>query len=126
MPAHVRKGDDVVITSGRFRGKTGKVVRVIPDRDRVVVQGPGIDGIVRNIRPTRVNPQGGRVEVDRSFHISNVSPAVDGKPTRVRFETRADGSKVRIAVRGGGVLSEVRSASAKSKSGAAAAPKEEG
>lgn len=101
MPSHIRKGDDVVITAGRFRGKTGKVVRLIKKHDRVVVQGSGIDGITRNVKPTRINPEGGQVEVDRSFHISNVSPAVDGKPTRVRFETKPDGSKVRVAVKGG-------------------------
>ncbi len=101
MPSHIRKGDEVVITAGRFRGKTGKVVRMINKHERVVVQGPGIEGITRNMKPTRINPEGGQVEVDRSFHISNVSPAVDGKPTRVRFETKPDGSKVRVAVKGG-------------------------
>lgn len=101
MPSHIRKGDDVVITAGRFRGKTGKVVRLIKKHDRVVIQGSGIEGITRNVKPTRINPEGGQVEVDRSFHISNVSPAVDGKPTRVRFETKPDGSKIRVAVKGG-------------------------
>lgn len=97
---HVRKGDEVVINSGEFRGKTGTVVRVIPKQDRVVVKGPGIRGIVRTLKPTRVNPQGGQVEVDRSFHISNVNPSVDGKASRVRFDVRKDGSKVRMAVKG--------------------------
>jgi large subunit ribosomal protein L24 len=106
MPSHIRKGDEVVITAGRFRGKTGKVVRIIKKHDRVVVQGSGIEGITRNVKPTRVNPQGGQVDVDRSFHISNVSPAVDGKPTRVRFETKPDGSKVRVAARGGGQIGD--------------------
>ena len=116
MPAHVRKGDDVIITAGRFRGQTGTIVRVIPDKERVVVQGPGIEGIRRNLKPSRINPQGGQVDIDRSFHISNVSPVVDGKPSRVRFETRADGSKVRVAVRSGKELSVVRSAQAKKNS----------
>ncbi len=110
MPAHIRKGDEVIITAGRFRGKTGTIVRVVPKKDRVVVRGAGIEGIVRNLRPNRINPQGGRVEIDRSFHVSNVSPVVDGKPTRVRFETKADGSKVRVAVRGGEELGTVRGA----------------
>ena len=65
MPSHIRKGDDVVITAGRFRGQTGKVVRLIKKHDRVVVQGLGIEGSTRNVKPTRVNPQGGQVEVDR-------------------------------------------------------------
>ena len=111
MAAHIRKGDEVIILAGDYRGRTGKVVRVIPKKDRVVVQGAGIDGITKNLRPTRINPQGGRVELDRSFHVSNVSPVVDGKPTRVRFERRKDGAKVRVAARDGselGVVSPAR------------------
>lgn len=108
MPAHVRKDDDVIILAGDYRGQTGKVVRVMPKDQRVVVRGPGIDGISKNMRPSRVNPQGGRVELDRSFHISNVAPAIDGKPTRVRFSQKKDGSKVRVAARGGKELGQVR------------------
>lgn len=110
MASHVRKGDEVVILSGDFRGRTGRVTRVIPKKDRVVVQGAGIDGITKNLRPTRVNPQGGRVELDRSFHVSNVAPVVDGRATRVRFVEKGDGSKVRVAVRGGRELGVVRGA----------------
>jgi len=101
MPRHIRKGDDVVITSGQFRGKTGTVVKVLTKSDRVIVKGPEIKGVMRTLRPTRINPQGGRIEADRSFHVSNVSPVVDGKPTRVRFVTKPDGSKVRVAARTG-------------------------
>jgi large subunit ribosomal protein L24 len=107
MPAHVRKGDQVMILTGDYKGRTGEVIRVIPKKDRVVVRGGGIEGIVKNMRPTRVNPQGGRVELDRSFHMSNVVPVVDGKPTRVRFEQKKDGAKVRIAARGGKELGAV-------------------
>lgn len=107
MPVHVRKGDEVIILAGDYKGRTGRVARVLTKQNRVVVQGSGIDGIVRNMRPTRVNPQGGRIEIDRSFHISNVAPVVDGKPTRVRFERKKDGSKVRVAVRGGKELGAV-------------------
>ncbi|MFM9956658.1 MAG: 50S ribosomal protein L24 [Phycisphaerales bacterium] len=117
MPAHVRKGDNVVITAGQFRGQTGTVLSVDPTSQRVVVKGPGIGGIVRTVKPTRINPKGGQVEVDRSFHISNVSPSVDGKPSRVRFEVKPDGSKVRLAVRGGGQLSVVRSTDRAKKTG---------
>ncbi len=108
MPAHVKKGDEVVITSGKFRGKKGEIIRVLPDHDRVVVRGSEIEGMVKTLKPTRENPEGGQVQVDRSFHISNVSPLADGKPTRVRFETKSDGSKARVAVRNGKVLSQVR------------------
>jgi large subunit ribosomal protein L24 len=113
MPRHVRKGDQVIITAGKFRGKTGEIIVVDADADRVVVRGPEIDGIVKTMRPTRINPQGGQTQIDRSFHISNVSPVVDGKPSRVRFETRPDGSKVRVAVRGGKVLHELKKATKK-------------
>ena len=113
MPAHVRKNDEVIITAGRFKGKTGKVVKVMPKDDRVVVHGSGIEGVTKNLRPSRINPQGGSVRLDRSFHISNVSPVVDGKASRVRFETKKDGSKVRVAARGGKELGVVRGAKKK-------------
>ena len=113
MPAHIRKGDDVIITAGAFKGKTGTVVRILTKHDRVVVQGSGIEGITKNLKPTRVNPQGGSVELDRTFHMSNVSPLIGGKPTRVRFKTKADGSKVRVAVRDGSELGQVSPAKSK-------------
>lgn len=113
MPRHVRKGDQVIITAGKFRGKTGEIVQVNGDSDRVIVRGPEIEGVTKAIRPTQANPQGGQTQIDRSFHISNVSPVVDGKPSRVRFETRADGSKVRVAVRSGKVLHELKKATKK-------------
>jgi len=107
MARHIRTGDDVIITSGDFKGQAGTIVRVLTDNDRVVVKGAGIKGISKNIKPSRTNPQGGRVTVDRSFHMSNVSPVVDGKASRVRFEKKKDGSKVRVAVRGGKELGQV-------------------
>ena len=113
MARHVRKGDEVMITAGDFKGQTGTVVRVLTDKDRVVVHGAGIKGITRNLRPTRINPQGGQVTVDRSFHLSNVSPVVDGKPSRVRFEVKSDGSKVRVAARNGAELGQVSPAKKK-------------
>lgn len=126
MPRHIRKGDDVMVTSGAFRGAIGKIVRVMTKHDRVVIQFPAsvYDGEqrkqrVKNLKPTRVSPQGGQVALDRSFHVSSVSPVVDGKPTRVRFETKPDGSKVRVAARGGkelGVVHGPRDGAAKAAS----------
>ena len=89
------------------------MVRVDDEKQRVTVHGPGIEGITKNLKPTRINPQGGRVQLDRSFHLSNVSPVVDGKPTRVRFERKSDGSKVRVAARGGKELGQVSPAKKK-------------
>lgn len=105
MPAHVRKGDTVMITSGSHRGKTGEVVRVIPKDSRVIVK--GINLRTKHLKPTRINPQGGIITKEAPLHMSKVSPVVDGRPTRVRFQTRDDGSKVRIAARTGAVLGTV-------------------
>jgi large subunit ribosomal protein L24 len=106
MARHVRKGDTVMITAGSHRGKVGEIMRVIPDKGQVVIK--GINLRTKHLKPTRISPQGGIITKEAPIHISNVSPVVDGKPTRVRFETRDDGSKVRVAVKGGKVLGEVR------------------
>lgn len=94
----------MVVTSGKARGRQGKVLRVIPDQQRVIVQGVNVRK--RTVRPSQSNPRGGVIEKEMPIHISNVSPVSGGKPTRVRFETRPDGSKVRIAVRTGEQLGE--------------------
>ncbi len=106
MASHVRKGDTVIVTAGHDRGTIGEVLRVIPKDDRVVVQGVNIR--TKHVKPTQQNPQGGLLRQEMPIHISNVSPAVDGKASRVRFETKADGSKVRVAVRNGEELGVVR------------------
>ncbi len=99
MPRHIRKGDMVIVTSGNDRGATGEVLRVLVDADRVVVQGVNVRA--KHLKPTQANPQGGIVRREMPIHISNVSPVVDGKPTRVKWETKPDGSKVRLSVRTG-------------------------
>ncbi|MAT81566.1 MAG: 50S ribosomal protein L24 [Phycisphaerae bacterium] len=106
MARHIKKGDTVVVTAGNDSGKVGEVLRVITSDDRVVVQGVNIR--TRHMKPTQQNPQGGLLRKEMPIHISNVSPAVDGKPSRVRFETQADGTKKRIAVRGGKELHTLR------------------
>jgi large subunit ribosomal protein L24 len=108
MASHVRKGDTVVVTSGSNKGVVGEILRVIPDKSQVVIKGVNLR--TKHLKPNRLNPQGGIITKEAPIHISNVSPSVDGKPTRVRFESKPDGSKVRIAVKGGKVLSEVRKA----------------
>ncbi len=113
MARHIRKGDDIIITAGDYKGETGTVVRVLIDRDRVIVKGAGIEGYSKNLKPSRTNPQGGRVTLDRSFHMSNISPVVDGKASRVRFEIKKDGSKVRVAVMGNKELGQVSPAKKK-------------
>ena len=105
MPKHVRKGDQVIVTSGDHKGVTGEITEVITKTDKVIVKGVNLR--TKHIRPTQLNPQGGIVSIEAPIHISKVSPVVDGKPTRVRFETANDGSKSRVAVRGGKVLGQV-------------------
>ena len=111
MARHVRKGDTVMVTAGKDRGKTGSVLRVIPEADRVVVEGVGIRTV--HVKPTQANPQGALIKRETPIHISNVSPLVGGKPSRVRFETKPDGSKVRVASRDGSELGVVRGPKAK-------------
>ncbi len=99
-----------MVRTGNDRGKSGKVLRVDPDKDQVTVE--GINVRFRHVKPSQKNPQGGRIQKEMPIHISNVQPISPstGKPTRVRFETKPDGSKVRVAVRGGDVLSTLRKA----------------
>ena len=103
MARHIRKGDNVIVTSGDHKGRTGEVMRVDPAKELVYIKGLNLR--TRNVKPTRVNPQGGRVTKEAPFHMSNVSPAVDGKATRVRFTTDKDGNKQRIAVTTGKPIS---------------------
>ena len=97
--AKIRKGDSVVVLSGKDKGRTGTVVRVLPKDGKVVVD--GINVAARHRKPSQANPQGG---IDRSpapMAISKVAIAgKDGKPTRVRFEEK-NGVKVRVAVKSG-------------------------
>ncbi len=99
MPRHIRKGDTVIVTAGNDKGRTGDVLRVIPSESRVVVQGVNVRS--KHLKPSQDRPQGGILRSEMPIHISNVSPVADGKATRVRFETRPDGTKIRVAARNG-------------------------
>ncbi len=99
MPRHVRAGDTVIVNSGKHKGQTGEVVSVDTGNDRVVVKGVNLQ--TKHMKPTQASPKGGVIKREASIHISNVNVVIDGKPTRVRFETGEDGSKVRVAVRNG-------------------------
>lgn len=116
MARHVRKGDLVMVTSGSLRGQTGTIMRVDTKNDRVFIKGMNLR--TKHIKPNRLNAQGGIVTREAGIHISNVSPVVDGKPTRVRFQTKPDGSKVRVAARNGAEIGVVRGPEAKKKSAA--------
>jgi large subunit ribosomal protein L24 len=98
--AKIKKGDSVVVRSGKDKGRTGTVLQVLPKEDKVLVS--GVNVAVRHRKPSQANPQGGIDRREAPMHISKVSLAdpKDGKPTRVRFETK-DGKKVRVAVKSG-------------------------
>ena len=96
MPRHIRQGDTVMVTAGDDKGRTGKVLRVFPDEHRVIVEGVNVHR--KHVRPNPNNQQGGVVEKELPLHWSNVSPVDDrGRATRVRFETKPDGAKHRLA-----------------------------
>ena len=101
--AKIRKGDQVVILSGKDKGRTGEVIRSIPKDQKVVVS--GINVHARHRKPTQVNPQGGIERKEAPLHVSKVAIAdpKTGKPSRVRFETR-DGKKVRVAAKSGELI----------------------
>ena len=99
--ARIKKGDSVVVLSGKDKGRTGTVAQVMPKDGKVVVD--GINVAARHRKPTQANPQGGIDRRPAPMHISKVALAdpKSGKPTRVRFETGKDGKKVRVAVKSG-------------------------
>jgi large subunit ribosomal protein L24 len=101
--AKIKKGDTVVVLSGKDKGKTGEVTRSMPKDGKVVVAGVNI--ATRHKKPSQVNPQGGLERTEAPLHVSKVAIAdpKSGKATRVRFETR-DGKKVRVAVKSGEVI----------------------
>ena len=106
MARHIRTGDAVIVTAGEAKGQTGVVKEVLTKKDRVIIEGVNLR--VTHQKPTQRNPQGQKIEREAPIHMSNVSPVVDGKPTRVRFTTKADGSKVRVAARNGKELGVLR------------------
>src|SRR5438105_12371652 len=100
MARHIKSGEQVMVIAGADKGKTGRVLRVLPDKDRVVVE--GVNRVWKHVRPSPRHPQGGRIQKDAPIPISNVLPLdpTTGKGTRVRIEVR-DGQKRRIAVASG-------------------------
>ncbi|NVB36811.1 50S ribosomal protein L24 [Pseudenhygromyxa sp. WMMC2535] len=97
----IRKGDEVVVITGKNKGKRGTVLRVLPSSERVLVQ--GINVITKHVKPTRQNQRGGLEKREAPIHISNVMIAdpQSGEPTRVRIQTLEGGRKVRVAVKSG-------------------------
>ncbi len=101
---HVKKGDLVVVISGKYRGKRGKVLRVLPKTGRVVVE--GVNMVKRHTKPSPKNPQGGIVEREAPIHASKVmlvDPETKDR-TRIGVRISGEGRKVRFAKRSGEVL----------------------
>ena len=102
--AKIRKGDRVVVLSGKDKGRTGDVVKAMPKEGKVIVSGVNVHA--RHRKPDQANPQGGIERKEAPLHVSKVAIATaDGKPTRVRFEER-DGKKVRVAAKTGELIND--------------------
>ncbi len=93
---HVKKGDKVVVISGKDKGKQGTILEAYPKKDRVLVEGVNI--VKKHSKPSQVNPQGGIISREAAIHVSNVMPLdpKTGKPTRVGYKIE-NGKKVRVA-----------------------------
>ena len=100
MSPHIKKGDMVEIIAGDNKGATGRVLHVYPEKNKVVVQGCNI--AKKHVRPSRRNPQGGRISVEQPIHISNVLPInpKSSAGSRVHYQEHKDGSKRRVAADG--------------------------
>lgn len=100
---HIKKGDIVFVNTGTDKGKTGRVVKVIVDKQRAIVE--GLNMVTKHAKPNAKNPQGGREQVEAPIHISNLN-VVDpktGKPTRIGRKV-VEGKIVRISKKSGEVI----------------------
>ena len=90
----IQKGDMVKIISGNDKGKSGRVIKVFPDRDRIIVE--GVNVVKKHSRPSQENPQGAILEKEMSIHVSNVMYLNGEKSGRIGINRLEDGSKTRI------------------------------
>ena len=98
----IKKGDTIHVITGNDTGKSGRVIKVYPDTNRIVVE--GVNRVKKHARPTQDNPQGGIIEKEATIHISNVMLVAGGKPTRVGFKSLEDGRKVKFAKTTGEII----------------------
>ncbi len=95
---HIKKGDTVYVNAGADKGKTGRVLEVLVDKQRAIVE--GLNMVSKSTKPNAKNPQGGIIKQEASIHISNLNPVENGKPVRVgRIEK--DGKLVRVSKKSG-------------------------
>ena len=98
---HIKKGDTVIVLDGEDKGKTGKVLQVLKEKEQAIVEGVRI--VTKSAKPSAKNPQGGFIKMEAPIHISNISliDPKSGKPTRISIKKTDDGKKVRIAKKSG-------------------------
>jgi large subunit ribosomal protein L24 len=101
MAAKIKKGDRVVVLTGKDKGRSGQVLQVMPKENRVLVS--GVNMVKRHTKPSQGDPQGGIKNKEASLHISNVAYLHNGEPTRVGFRIDGD-KKVRVAKKSGEVI----------------------
>ena len=91
----IKKGDTVQVITGNAAGKSGRVIKIFPTKDKIVVE--GLNMVKKHARPTQENPGGGIMEKEAAIHISNVMFLAGGKPTRIGYKTLDNGRKVKFA-----------------------------
>ena len=98
---HIKKGDTVYVNSGEDKGKTGKVLKVLVEKNRAIVE--GVNMVSKSTKPSAKNPHGGIVKQEASIHVSNLNLIApkSGKPTRVGRKINENGEKVRYAKKSG-------------------------
>ncbi len=101
---HIKKGDSVKVIAGKYKGKEGKVLKVFPEKNRVIIEGVNI--VKRHTRPSQDNPKGGIIEKEAPVHASNLMVVVNGTPTRIGTRILKDGSKVRFSKKTGETVTE--------------------
>ena len=97
-----RKNDSVKVIAGSYKGQTGRVLKMISSKNRILVE--GINKVKKHMKPSQENPQGGIVEKDMSIHISNLMLLDKGKPVKVAFKISDSGKRVRVNRKSGAVI----------------------
>ena len=98
----IKKGDTVKVITGKYKGKTSRVIKVYPKAEKIIVE--GVNLAKKHMRPTQENPQGGINEIEMPIHISNVKLFINNNDTRVGYKILEDGKKVRYAKKTGEVI----------------------
>lgn len=103
MSAKLKKGDNVIVTTGRDKGKTGEILKIFPAQNRALVS--GINKVKRHTKPSQTG-NGGIEEKEAAIHLSNIAYEVDGKASRVGFSVLKDGTKARTTKLNNETISE--------------------